>query len=237
MEGGGETRAGDVLQRMRADILSCELPPGRKLRFEALKTRYEVSFSTLREALARLAGESLVVATGRRGFEVAPVSIADLEDLTDCRVLVEREALRRSIERGDDSWEAELLAAYHRMDRLQDRLGEHYYLDPEWDGLHGGFHSALVRACGSPVLMEMRQALFDRARRYRRMSSQFRTRWRPKNIEHKAIMHAALDRDLKALDLIETHFRETTENVVRFAGHLFEDAGTGEAPAAAARPG
>lgn len=166
-----------------------------------------------------------MVATGRRGFEVAPVSIADLEDLTDGRVLIEREALRRSMERGDDAWEADLLAAYRRMDRMQDRSGEQCCLDPDRDGLHGGFHSALARACGSPVLMEMRQTLFDRARRHRRMSSQFRTAWRPKTIEHKAIMNAVLDRDPKAPDLIETRFRETTGNVVRFAGRLFgEDA-------------
>ena len=54
----GETRAGDVQNRMRSDILSCVLRPGDKLRFEALKDRYEVSFSTLREALARLSAES-----------------------------------------------------------------------------------------------------------------------------------------------------------------------------------
>ena len=49
----GETRAGDVLQRLREDILGCTLQPGEKLRFEALRDRYEVSFSTLREALSR----------------------------------------------------------------------------------------------------------------------------------------------------------------------------------------
>ena len=32
----GETRAGDVLARMRSDIISCALKPGTKLRFETL---------------------------------------------------------------------------------------------------------------------------------------------------------------------------------------------------------
>lgn len=221
----GETRAGDVLQRLREDILSCELQPGEKLRFEALKDRYEVSFSTLREALARLTGEQLVVSEGQRGFIVAPVSIADLEDLTNARVLLEREVLRRSMEFGDDAWEAGILASYHRMDRLQNRLGDQYYFDSEWARLHGEFHLSLVRACGSPVLLEMRQKLFERAHRYRRMSSKFRTQWRPKNVEHKAIMDATLDRLPQALDLIEGHIRETTRNVIEFAGHLFEDEG------------
>lgn len=219
----GETRAGDVLQRLREDILGCVLQPGDKLRFEALRDRYEVSFSTLREALSRLAAEQLVVAEGQRGFVVAPVSIADLQDLTNARVLLEREVLRQSIANGDDAWEAGILASYHRMDRLQTRLGDQYYLDPTWSGLHEDFHYALVSACGSPVLLGIRQKLFERAHRYRRMSSQFRTQWRPKDVEHKAIMDAALDRLPEALELIEAHIRETTTNVIEFAGHLFED--------------
>ena len=220
----GETRAGGVLQRLRDDILSCELRPGEKLRFEALRDRYEVSFSTLREALARLTAEQLVVAEGQRGFAVAPASIADLKDLTDARVLVEREALRRSMEFGDDAWEANILASHYRMHRLQNRLGEYYYFDQEWNVLHGAFHFALVAGCGSPILLELRHKLFERAHRYRRMSSEFRAQWRPKDVQHEKIMDATLDRRTEALDLIEEHIRETTRNVIEFAGHLFADA-------------
>lgn len=217
----GGTRGDDVLQRMREDILSCELAPGLKLRFEALRDRYEVSFSTLREGLARLTAEHLVVSEGQRGFVVAPVSISDLKDLTNARVLLEREILRLSMELGDDAWEAGILASFHRMDRLQSRLGDHYYFDADWAKLHGGFHTALVCACQSPILLEIRQKLFERANRYRRMSSQFRTKWRQKDVEHKAILDAVLDRAPESLDLIERHIRETTENVIEFAGHLF----------------
>ncbi|MCY1527049.1 phosphonate utilization associated transcriptional regulator [compost metagenome] len=222
---GGETRAGDVLQRMRLDIVNCVLKPGEKLRFESLRNKYSVSFSTLREALSRLTAENLVISEGQRGFIVAPVSIADLNDLTDVRVLIEREALGRSIRFGDDRWEANILSTYHRMDRLQQRLGREYYLSEEWSAVHGEFHFSLVSACKSPTLLEIRSKLFERAHRYRRMSSQFRPHWREKDVEHKQIADAALDRDAeKALRLIDRHIRETSENVIEHAGHLFEDA-------------
>lgn len=221
---GSETRAGDVLQRMRLDIINCELKPGEKLRFEALKAMYNVSFSTLREALSRLAAENLVVSEGQRGFMVAPVSIADLNDLTDVRVLVEREALSKAIKNGDDRWEANILSTYHRMDKLQQRLGREYYLSEEWSVVHGEFHLSLVGACNSPVLLEIRKKLFERAHRYRRMSSQFRPQWREKDVEHKQIADAALARDeALALKLIDRHIRETSENVIEHAGHLFPD--------------
>ncbi len=226
---GGETRAADVLQRMRLDIINCVLKPGERLRFEALRTLYSVSFSTLREALSRLAAENLVVAEGQRGFVVAPVSIADLNDLTDVRVLVEKEALRRAIRFGDDRWEANILSTFHRMEKLLQRLGREYYLSEDWRAVHGEFHLALVAACQSPTLIEIRAKLFERAHRYRRMSSEFRPKWREKDVEHKAIADAALARDDDlATDLIERHIRETTKNVIAHAGHLFSGPAAGE---------
>jgi DNA-binding GntR family transcriptional regulator len=208
---------------MRSDIISCVLKPGMKLRFEALRDMYAVSFSTLREGLSRLVAEGLVTAEDQRGFVVAPVSIEDLNDLTYVRVLVERECIGLAIKRGNDDWEADIIGAFHRMDRLQNRLGSNYYLSEEWAKLHGDFHLSLVAACGSPNLLQIRAKLFERAHRYRRMSSQFRTKWRAKDVEHKMIMDSIIARDTsKAQELIERHIRETTENVIRHAGHLFD---------------
>ena len=221
--GPAETRAGDVLQRMRTDIIGCTLKPGMKLRFEALREQYAASFSTLREALARLVAEGLVLSEEHRGFAVTPLSRSDLEDLTDVRALVEKECMTRAIGRGGDTWEADILSTFHLMDRLPVRLGPKYYLSDEWAKLHGAFHFALVSACSSPNLLEYRQKLFERAHRYRRISSQFRPYWRPKETQHKAIMDAVLARNaVKATKLIERHIRETTQNVLEHAAHLFE---------------
>lgn len=219
-----ETRAGDVLQKMREDIIRCNLKPGEKLKFEDLRTRYEVSFSTLREALSRLAAESLVTTEGQRGFVVAPVSVSDLIDLTNVRILLEKEALLLSIQNGDDKWEADIIGTLHRMERLQKRIGKEYYLSNEWKEIHDEFHFALISACKSPNLIEIRQKLYERAHRYRHMSSKYRTKWRKKDVEHKKIVDAVLNRDsVKSSELIEIHLRETTNNVLKFAGHLFDN--------------
>ena len=138
------------------------------------------------------------------------------------RVLVERECIGLAIEHGNDDWEADIIGAFHRMDRLQNRLGPNYYLSGEWGKLHGDFHFSLVAACGSPNLLEIRQKLFERAHRYRHMSSQFRPKWRAKDVEHKMIMDSVIARNTaKAQELIERHIRETTKNVIKHAGHLF----------------
>jgi len=217
----GATLASDVLHRLRTDIVNCAIKPGHRLRFEALRELYGVSFSPLREALSRLASERLVIAEGQRGFRVAPVSRADLLDLTQVRVLVEREALRLAIDAGGDDWEAGAMGAFHRMDRLQTRLGEKYALSPEWTLRHREFHDALVGASASPILREIRDNLFDRAQRYRRISSLFRPSPRNKGAEHRAILEAALSRDATlSCDLIEQHIRQTTENILRYASEV-----------------
>lgn len=211
----GGTLATDVLHRLREDIVSCVLKPGDRLRFEALREIYGVSFSTLREALSSLASERLVIAQGQRGFVVAPISREDLLDVTDARVLVERECLRRAMHDGGSDWEAQILSAYHRLDRVESRMADQRGVTSEWDARHFEFHESLVAAANSPTLSEIRRSLFERARRYRRLSALSRKTRRAKTDEHRTIMEAVLSRDIPyAQDLIEQHIRETAENLL-----------------------
>src|SRR3954463_1958867 len=76
-----ETIGDDGYRRIRADIVLGRLRPSQKLKLDGLKESYGVSISTLREILSRLASENLVLAEGRRGFEVAPVSAENLKEL------------------------------------------------------------------------------------------------------------------------------------------------------------
>lgn len=212
----GGTLATDVLRRLREDIISCLLKPGEKLRFEVLRTLYGVSYSTLREALSRLASEGLVVAEGQRGFFVAPISKENLLDITDARVVLELECLERSLERGGADWEANIIAAFHKLDRLEDSMGEELRTTPDWDRLHTEFHNALVAAAGSPTLSELRHTLFERARRYRRISALVRKEPRKKSNEHRAMMEAVIARNEDAArELMERHIREVAQNVLR----------------------
>src|ERR1700688_3905037 len=87
----------DLRVQLRKDIVSCELAPGQRLKFEELRTRYDVGIGSLRETLMQLEADGLVVAESNRGFCVAPVTIADLEDITELRVDIEKKALAQSM--------------------------------------------------------------------------------------------------------------------------------------------
>src|SRR5215470_20157979 len=86
----------DGYRRIRTDIVFGRLRPGQKLRLEGLKEDYGVSVTTLREILSRLAADGFVLAEGRRGFEVAPVSVPELKGLAELRLLLESHAMEQS---------------------------------------------------------------------------------------------------------------------------------------------
>lgn len=215
------TLAAGVFNRLRSEIVSCRLEPGLPLRFETLKEKYGASFSTLREALTALVAEGLVVSEGQRGFRVSPASRSDLVDLTNSRVLIERELLKLAIAKGGDDWEIATTAALHRMSILVQRHGSKFYLHDDYRTAHQQFHEALVSASGSAILLAVRANLYARAERYRSLSAIFRKHKRNKIDEHKAILDAAIARKSeKAQDLIEHHIRATTSNVLENAGEL-----------------
>jgi GntR family carbon starvation induced transcriptional regulator len=219
----GKTLAVDITHRLRQDIVGCRLKPGEALKFDALRSAFGASFSTLREALTSLSAEGLVVAEEQRGFRVAPVTTEDLLDVTNARVLIEIELLRRSIAQGGDDWEIAVISTLHRLGRIEERLSGQHTQDGEWKIAHRQFHEALVSGGRSPTLLGIRALLFERAERYRNLSSMFRPHSRDKAGEHRAIMQAAIARDTdQAIALIEAHIRSTSDNVVKYASHLLD---------------
>src|ERR1700679_2864182 len=108
-------------ESLRADLLACRILPGRKLKIQELCTKFSVSLGAIREALSRLTSEGLVLAEPQRGFRAAPISAADLVDLTMARTEIDSLCLKRAIACGDVQWEASLVAAAHRLARTPER--------------------------------------------------------------------------------------------------------------------
>ena len=107
---------------IRADIIFARLKPGQKLGLERLKEDYDVSVSTLREILSRLASDGLVLAEGQRGFQVAPVSLTDLREIADLRLLLECHAIDVSFQAGDLEWEGAVVAAHHKLALMEKQM-------------------------------------------------------------------------------------------------------------------
>lgn len=194
---------------LKQDIISGIYQPGEKLLMSRLKGRYALGISPLREALSQLVSEHLVVAISQRGYRVAPMSVEELEDIYDARAQLEAMLVRLAIERGDDTWEAEILAKAHTLAKVAEVHGPDEMLDV-WDRRHQAFHTALVAGCGSRQLLMARESLFDQAARYRHLwlcqtvfSDQALA---AKRQEHAELVDAILARDAKrAGDLTRDH--------------------------------
>ncbi|MDR3399384.1 MAG: FCD domain-containing protein [Pandoraea sp.] len=212
------TLAQSAYMRLRSDIVEGRLAPGEKLRVEHLKDRYEVGAGTLREALALLVADALVVQHGHRGFRVTPISLADFIDITETRVQLETEALRQSVALGDDTWEADLTSAFHLLSLAEERLGDGQRGGDsqfaQWEARNRAFHEVLIRACPSRWLHHFLAILYRQSERYRRLSITHQPVPRDVHEEHQAIFDACLARDAdKASALLAAHIRKTLEAV------------------------
>lgn len=202
----------DAYERLRADLLACRLQPGARLRINDLCQALSVSLSAVREALSRLTSEGLVIAEPQRGFRAAPISAAELRDLTGVRAQIEGLCLERAIVAGDVGWEAGLVATFHRLSRTPEReTGDEQRMSEAWSVAHCAFHSALVSGCDSPWLLRLRETLYAQSERYRRLSVPMGGTARNLRQEHQEIMDAALARDAgRAKALMAEHLELTT---------------------------
>jgi DNA-binding GntR family transcriptional regulator len=198
-------------ESLRADLLACRILPGKRLKIQELCTQFSVSLGAIREALSRLTSEGLVVAEPQRGFRAAPISAADLADLTMVRVEIETLCLERAIAYGDVGWEACLVAAAHRLSRTPERdLNDPARTNEDWAEAHSAFHLALVDGCGSPWLLHLHALLYAQSERYRRLSVPFAAKGRNVDKEHQAIVTATLARDAEnATRLLAAHLEAT----------------------------
>ena len=179
----------------------------------------------MREALSRLATSGFVIAEDQRGFRVANVSSEELTDITEARIHIECEALRRSIEHGDLDWEEKLAGAHHRLSRLPMLAEGAAGVDAEWERAHMAFHSALIGGCDSKWLIALAELLRDQTARYRNLSVASTSRptkgnrvdgTRDVRTEHEQIANAALARDAhRACALLAEHLKATTQLVLR----------------------
>ncbi len=212
------TLAEKAYDALRRDIVSGALKPGAPLRMAQLSDRYGMGFSPLREALNRLQAERLVTSVALKGFSVAPLSMAEMWDATNTRILIESRALRLSIEQGGDEWEAGIVGALHAL-LLQAARGTASEEDARaLEARHHAFHHALLSACGSGWLMDFFQRLYVESERYRHPMLAPRPGEPARDVqaEHEALAKATLARDADlACALLADHYRRTAQRVER----------------------
>lgn len=219
INGTSMTMTGETCRQLRNQILGGSIVPGSRLRTSELCRRFNVSLSTVREALSQLMAEGLVTAEAHRGWVAASVSADDLRDLTQVRIEIENLCLTWSIKAGNLEWESRVIAAAHRLSKTFREHRPGAQLESAWTVAHDEFHVALVSACKSPRLLQIRRQLYEQSERYRKLELA-RPPTRDPNVEHNRIVEAALARDTaKATRLMRNHLQLTAENILEAMTH------------------
>lgn len=157
-----------IASSLRRDIAFGELCPDTRLKIEELRGRYGGSSHSMREALTLLSSEGIVEANAQRGFRVASATEDDLRDITRLRAEIECLGLEWSLQNGDVTWEGQVIAAHHALNRAQKNV----FASPKdealaWDEANRLFHISMIAACNSPRLVTMQKQLYDQSRSFR----------------------------------------------------------------------
>jgi len=149
-----------IHDRLLGRILRGELEPGERISPPEIAAALGVSITPVRDAVNQMAAEGLVTVTPRRGTIVSPVSVRDIEELYEIRLMIEPQAAELAADRANPA----------EIARMQD-LAEQLESDPpaaggEIDDLEtylqeiatdAELHAAVVRAARNLRL----NALYD----------------------------------------------------------------------------
>jgi DNA-binding GntR family transcriptional regulator len=185
-----------VLEVIKHAILAGELQPGQALVETELAQVLGVSKTPVREALKTLAGAGLVTMSPYRGAAVRAIDSDTACAIYDLRLLLEPEAVRRSVDHGAD-W-APARRALERADAAADRAQRSL--------ANRDFHRSLYLPCGNPLLVGTLDDLRDQTALVSAVAWQREPSWQEEAGEHRAMLAAAEAGDSgRAATLLRAH--------------------------------
>jgi DNA-binding GntR family transcriptional regulator len=150
-----------VYQLLRTEILSCALQPGQDISEPELAARLRVSKTPVREALATLRADGLVRAFPRRGYQIAPITLRDMNELFQLRGALEATAVEIACQRiGEDALAHLGVLADVTYDRA-----ERPSLKP-FIRANREFHAAIAHAAGNQRLYQQLVKTMDELERF-----------------------------------------------------------------------
>ena len=164
-----KTSSSSAYDVLRDGLICGRWKSGERLKPQHLKAEMGCTSAALREALLRLAGEGFVEVEKNHGFRAVTHSRETFHEAAHLRLLLESEALLLAIKYGDFEWEMNVSAAHQKLAYIEQQMSHKdditAYVE-RWSRQDWEFHSALLCACGSTLLMRNYKAVYDTFRMY-----------------------------------------------------------------------
>jgi DNA-binding GntR family transcriptional regulator len=201
------TTAHDVTQVLRRRILEGRYPVDKFIRQETIALELGVSRIPVREALAQLEAEGLVVREKYRGALIPRLSLSEIEEIYEMRAMIEPFLLRHAVK----NISAEQLA---NLSRIVERSRKTRAVK-DWAGLNKDFHRSLFEAADKPLAMQVLDNLLVRADRYLKLQN-FRssTTKEESDAQHGQILKCVKAGDVEgAVAVLTMHIRWNANDV------------------------
>jgi DNA-binding GntR family transcriptional regulator len=200
-----------VFERLKRAIIQGDFGPGSRLVESRLATALGISRTPVREAIHKLEREGLLRQDPNRGFFVAGLGRADIEETFGIRSVLESYAARLAAVRhqeGDLQVLKEKLRDYQGcLDRGD--LGALPQINTE-------FHDLLYRLSRSPRLIKMIHDLRDYIYRYRVVILKVKAMAELSNSDHRSMLEAMRARDAEGVEkLVREHILRGQDIVLR----------------------
>ena len=150
------TMTESVADHVREMIVDGRLAAGARVNEVRLAAALGVSRTPLREALMKLTAEGALISVPQIGFQIAPLSIAELEQIYPIRAILDPEALRLG---GIPSAARMRTLAELNAKMLKARGAAAIAIDDAW-------HLELIAACPNRILLALIEQFMRRTRRY-----------------------------------------------------------------------
>jgi DNA-binding GntR family transcriptional regulator len=201
--------------RIKTEILTCELRPGQQIAQQQLVERYEFGKTPVREALQRLAQENFVQPVPRFGYIVAPITLSDIHEIYELRLIAEPAAVRLAAVRGSDE----------QLEEIRQAAGKTYVYNEretylEYLRHNTNFHCSIAVAAGNQRLADWIAKLLDELARVFHMGLDWRDRTEAMRVGHIDLVNALVERDPeRASEIITGQINTSREQFLEALTH------------------
>jgi DNA-binding GntR family transcriptional regulator len=172
-------------ERIKHDIIGCLIAPGTEISEAQLCAHYKLGKAPVRMALSRLAHDGLVRAIPRRGYMVTAVTLKDIQDVFELRLMLEPAAARMAAGRVD----GQHLRMLDEVCRAGYQPGDAKSISRFLEA-NKAFHVALAQAAGNVRLANAIEQLLDEMTRLLHLGLGLRNRSQEMQHEHRALVKA-----------------------------------------------
>jgi DNA-binding GntR family transcriptional regulator len=190
---------------LRREIITCALVPGADVSESELAERLQMSKTPVREALARLRNEGFVETFPRRGYRIVPMTLSDMNELFDVRIILEGGTAALAAERITDEQLDELLSLANSSYDVEENLSLEQFVAANRE-----FHSAIARASGRDRLLALVGRNLDELERFFFMGARARDVNPETKSDHYRIVDVLRTRDADAARQILVDHNEAT---------------------------